>query len=102
MAKRQTKLSASDRAATFLAALTPRADTAGIRVVSIDVPLAAIDPAGRLGAHVDVRLSHGQAKALRAVYNSLIRTHAVLAGGRKVANPNDAVRWLLEQVESKT
>ena len=99
MAKHETKPS---RAAAFLAALTPTPDPAGIRVVSVDVPLATIDPVANLGAHVDVRLSHGQASALRAIYNSLTKTHAVLAGGRKVANPNDAIRWLLEQVEKKT
>lgn len=47
-------------------------------------------------------LSLKQQRGLRAVFDGLMDCSAELEGGRKVQKPQDAIRWMLEQVAEES
>lgn len=68
--------------------------------IVLEVPLApaAEIPAVAWGLHVDTRLTPSQSHALRRILHELDRRQARLATGKRVVNPTDALKWLLELV----
>ena len=65
--------------------------------VLIEVPLADVPPATwRL--HINTHLTPDQSHALRRVTTALDERLARLSNGRRVVNPCDALKYLLEQV----
>lgn len=62
----------------------------------LKVPFLATEKYAQRQVHMTLDVK--QAASLRAVYEGLEVDHAKLASGRRVANPQDALRWLLEAV----
>lgn len=68
-----------------------------IETVSIDVP---VRHTGQLAINrIDIQLTPAQAKGWRDLYDGLYGSRAALKSGREIRNPQDALRWLLEQLE---
>ncbi len=65
--------------------------------VLIEVPIAEVPPA-TWGLHINTHLSLDQSYALRRVTSALDRRLARLSNGRRVINPCDALKYLLERV----
>ncbi len=65
--------------------------------VLIEVPLAEVPPA-TWGLHINTHLSLDQSLALRRVTAALDRRLARLSSGRRVVNPCDALKYVLEQI----
>ena len=77
----------------------PPAGEAPIVVVSLTAPISGASlETCYISRHADVRLSLDQGLMLRRLYAALDQTGLRLANGRRVANPPDAIRWLLEQL----
>lgn len=53
---------------------------------------------GYVRKSLDVRLTEVQAQTLRGITLGLERQEAKLVNGKCVANPVDAIRWMLENV----
>ena len=51
--------------------------------------------------HINAHLSPGQSHALRSLTTALDGDLARLSNGRRVVNANDALKYLLEQIELK-
>ena len=71
---------------------TPEAGT-----ISVTVPTFAWEK-GYARRKLDVKLTESQALTLRGITLGLERQEAQLANGKNVANPVDAIRWMLENV----
>jgi len=67
--------------------------------VLIEVPIAEVPPA-TWGLHVNTHLTPEQSHALRRVTAALDEHMARLSNGRRVINPCDALKYLLEQIGS--
>jgi len=80
----------------------PAATQPAARVVSIDVPVAPIDPDAYLSDHIEGRLTPAQKRGLRGVLNGADASHARLASGRVVQTSIDAVRLVLEAIDQAT
>ena len=65
--------------------------------VLIEVPIAEVPPA-TWGLHINTHLSPEQSHALRRVTNALDARLARLPNGRRVVNPCDALKYVLELV----
>ena len=65
--------------------------------VLIEVPIAEVPPA-TWGLHINTHLSPEQSLALRRVTAALDKQLTRLTNGRRVVNPCDALKYLLEQV----
>jgi hypothetical protein len=65
--------------------------------VLIEVPIAEAPPA-TWGLHINTHLSPDQSLALRRVTAALDKQLTRLTNGRRVVNPCDALKYLLEQV----
>ncbi len=65
--------------------------------VLVEVPIAEVPPA-TWGLHINTHLSLDQSHALRRVTSALDRRLARLSNGRRVINPCDALKYLLERV----
>lgn len=65
--------------------------------VSLQIPVAEVPPTA-FGMHLDVRLSAKQSLALRSIACGLDRKQVVLENGRRVIDPSNAIRYLLEEV----
>jgi len=65
--------------------------------VLIEVPVAEVPPA-TWGLHINTHLSPDQSLALRRVTAALDQRLAKLSNGRRVINPCDALKYLLQQV----
>ena len=65
--------------------------------VLIEVPIAEVPPA-TWGLHINTHLSPDQSLALRRVTTALDKQLTRLTNGRRVVNPCDALKYLLEQV----
>jgi hypothetical protein len=77
----------------------PEQPTPTIVRTSISVPVSGVNLDGNyIGKHLDVRLSRTQALALRRLYLGLDAENGRLANGRRVNNPADGIRWMLEQI----
>jgi len=72
----------------------PRPDTVLVELPVCDVPAASWP------LHIDVRLTPVQSQALRRITHGLDIQRATLENGRRVVNATDAVRFVLEQIES--
>jgi len=64
----------------------------------LEVPLGAPVPLATWGIHLDTRLTPAQSGVLRRLTVELDRQQATLAGGRRVASPTDAIKWILDQL----
>lgn len=70
-------------------------------IVSISVPLSTAGKRGcYISKHVEIRMTHEQGVTLRRLHLALDTEGARLANGRRVIHLADAVKWLLEQIES--
>lgn len=70
-------------------------------IVSISVPLSTAGKrGGYISKHVEIRMTHEQGVTLRRLHLALDTEGARLANGRRVIHLADAVKWLLEQIES--
>jgi len=67
-------------------------------LVQIQVPLGAVPPDVYIGRHVEVRLTHDQARVLRSLWYGLQVEGATLAGGKSIDSNADVIRWLLERI----
>jgi hypothetical protein len=65
--------------------------------VLIEVPLSEVPPA-TWGLHINTHLSIEQSHVLRGITAALDDRLARLSNGRRVINPCDALKYLLEQV----
>jgi hypothetical protein len=65
--------------------------------VLIEVPLAEVPPA-TWGLHINTHLSPDQSHALSRVTTALDERLTRLPNGRRVVNPCDALKYLLEQI----
>jgi hypothetical protein len=65
--------------------------------VLIEVPVAEV-PAQTWALHINTHLTPDQSLALRCVTAALDGRLARLSSGRRVINPCDALKYLLEQV----
>lgn len=73
------------------AAEPPQAATLGLKV--------PMKRTGRLvNRHIDLQLVQSHAQAWRDLYDGLYEAHATLKDGKFVENPNDAIRWLFENI----
>jgi len=50
--------------------------------------------------HLEIRLVNRHAQAWRDLYDGLYENHAMLQDGKAVEHPNDAIRWMLENLEA--
>lgn len=71
-------------------------DKATPESVLIEVPIAEVPPQ-TWGLHINTHLTHEQSYALRRVTAALDERLARLSNGRRVINPCDALKYLLEQ-----
>jgi hypothetical protein len=65
--------------------------------VLIEVPISEVPPA-TWGQHINTHLTLDQSLALRRVTAALDKQLTRLTNGRRVVNPCDALKYLLEQV----
>ena len=65
--------------------------------VLIEVPIAEVPPA-TWALHINTHLTPEQSDALRGVTAALDERLARLSNGRRVINPCDALKYLLEQI----
>jgi len=70
--------------------------------VAVDVPLGDVPVDAYITNHVEVRLTHDQAYALRGLWYGLQAAGERLDGGKPIASNADVIRWLLEQVSRQT
>lgn len=66
----------------------------------IEIPRALVAQT-TWAVHINTRLSAGQTNALRSVTAALDQRQATLANGKRVVNPADAIKYLLEQIASE-
>ena len=66
-------------------------------MVLIEVSITEVPPA-TWGLHINTHLSLDHSLALRRVTAALDRRLAKLSNGRRVINPCDALKYLLEQI----
>ncbi len=74
-----------------------KAEKSTPETVLIEVPIAEVPPT-TWGQHINTHLSPEQSHALRQVTAALDQQLARLSTGRRVVNPCDAFKYLLEQV----
>jgi hypothetical protein len=67
---------------------------------SIEVPIAEVPPQ-TWGLHINTHLSPDQSLVLRRVTAALDQQLARLSNGRRVVNPCDALKYLLEQIHAE-
>lgn len=65
--------------------------------VLVEVPIAEV-PLATWGLHINTHLTLEQSHALRRVTAALDERLIRLSNGRRVINPCDALRYLLEQI----
>ena len=65
---------------------------------TISVPVLVWD-AGYARKNIDVRLTESQANKLKSIHLGLEKQEATLENGKCVANPVDAIRWMLENAK---
>lgn len=68
--------------------------------VLIEVPIAEVPPA-TWGLHINTHLSPDQSLALRRVTAALDKRLSRLSNGRRVINPCDALKHLLERIAAE-
>jgi len=76
------------------AAIVPEAERAP--ALEVGVPFVASTKYAQRDIHMT--LDGPQAVALRSVFEALEERHAKLNKGAPVQNPQDAIRWLIEEV----
>lgn len=64
----------------------------------IEVPICRETPEADFCLHIDTRLSLDQSNAIRKAAAALDRQQARLSGGKRVVNPTDAVKFMLERL----
>ncbi len=69
----------------------------GPDTVLIEVPVADV-PEATWGLHINTHLTVDQSNWLRRVTAALDRRLARLSNGRRVVNPCDALKYLVEQI----
>ena len=65
--------------------------------ILVEVPVAEVPPA-TWGLHINTHLSPEQSHALRRVTAALDQRLDRLSNGRRVVNPCDALKYVLEQI----
>ena len=75
----------------------PKDDKTPPESILVEVPVAEVPPA-TWGLHINTHLSPDQSLALRRVTAALDKQLTRLTNGRRVVNPCDALKYLLEQV----
>jgi hypothetical protein len=68
--------------------------------IRVELPMATSPWPGFIRQHVDLRLSRRQASALNRLFVALDRVGERLENGKRVVSAADAIRWLLEHLES--
>ncbi len=68
--------------------------------VSIEVPVAEV-PEATWGLHINTHLTVEQSDALRRITAALDERLTRLANGRRVINPGDALKYLLERIAAE-
>ena len=69
-----------------------------VRTITLKVPQAEPPPDSYANNHLDLRLNHTQALALKRLVTALDQLDARLASSKHVGSSPDAIRWLLEQI----
>lgn len=67
------------------------------RIASMSVTVPVVESVGYAAQFIQLRLSSDQARKLRDIQLGLEESNAILADGRYVNSPLDAVRWMLEK-----
>ena len=67
---------------------------------SLQLPMLPLDASDTsfTSYHLNLRMTIGQAKTLRGIYQGLNEMHARKADGKHVDSMQDAVKWILDQV----
>ena len=67
--------------------------------ITLEVPID-LDPCPiEFRVHIDTHIDAGQATCLRRIYTKLDAMQATTKSGKRVIGYNDAIKWLLEQLE---
>lgn len=92
---------ASDTAAQQTSSLSgkPTNGHSSISSCLVEIPLSDV-PQARFGIHIDTRLPHALSTTLRRVATALDRQQARLKNGERVTKSTQAMRWILEQIET--
>lgn len=75
----------------------PQTVIAELQSATLEVPILS-NVNGYCRSRVDCRLSRDQSQKLKSIWQGLEQMDAKLANGRNVANPGNAIQWLLENL----
>jgi hypothetical protein len=81
----------------FMAGELPMSGT-GSEAVSIQVPLASLEPESRCLTKVEIRLTARQARTLQRAFLALHSDGQMMANGHHVDRPTHVVAWLLDEI----
>lgn len=81
--------------------LTASDNVDAVGIVALSLPVEEIPDGVHVRGHVNVQLDVIQRRGLRRLQDGLNHQNLRLRNGRHVGTAADAVRWLMEEIETK-